>query len=67
MKPLNPYRGGPEPQPATGVELVELVAFYKRTADQNGEPYDPEWDRWIAEDRGEARFDTPDLRYGPAS
>jgi len=48
--PLNPFKGE-EPEPASGEELVELVAFYKRTADQNGEPYDPEWDRWLAEAR----------------
>jgi hypothetical protein len=47
--PLDPYKGQ-EPEPLTGQELRELVAFYKRTADQNGEPYDPEWDQWIADD-----------------
>lgn len=46
---LDPY-GGPDEEilPLKGKELAELVAFYKRTADQNGEPYDPEWDRWLA-------------------
>ena len=51
-KPLDPFAGPAEEELPTGEELVELVAFYKRTADQNGEPYDPEWDRWVREDRG---------------
>lgn len=50
MKPLNPYEGPEETEPLTGFELAAEVAFFKRTADQNGEPYDPEWDRWLAED-----------------
>jgi hypothetical protein len=50
FKPLDPYEGT-ETEPLTGQDLVELVAFYKRTADQNGEPHDPEWDRWLAEDQ----------------
>lgn len=54
-KPLDPYAGPDEAELPTGEELVELVAFYKRTADQNGERYDPEWDRWIREDRGLTR------------
>jgi hypothetical protein len=51
-RPVDPYTG-PEDEikPRTGRELEEEVAFYKRTADQNGEPYDPEWDRWLEEDR----------------
>lgn len=51
---LDPYSGpgaSVDNDELTGRELRELVAFYKRTADQNGEPYDPEWDRWIEEDR----------------
>lgn len=47
-KPLHPFKGE-EPQPLEGEELAELVAFYKRTADQTGEPYDPEWDKWLAD------------------
>ena len=50
-KPLDPYAGsGEEIQPLTGQALIDEVAFHKRTADQNGEPYDPEWDRWLDED-----------------
>jgi hypothetical protein len=48
-EPLDPYRGE-ETEPLTGAALADLVAFYKRTADQNGEPYDPEWDQWLADD-----------------
>lgn len=47
---MDPYAGPEEIEPLTGRDLIELVAFYKRTADQNGEPYDPEWDRWLMED-----------------
>lgn len=50
MRMLDPFDGPEEIEPLSGLALVELVAFYKRTADQNGEPYDPEWDRWIEED-----------------
>lgn len=53
-KPLDPYAGPEETQLPTGQDLIEQVAYYKRTADQNGEPYDPEWDRWLELDaRGE--------------
>lgn len=52
MTLIDPYDGPDEDEPATGQELVELVAYYKRTADQNGEPHDPEWDRWLREDQG---------------
>lgn len=45
--PIDPYAGPAEIEPLTGEDLVELVAYYKRTADQNGEPHDPEWDRWL--------------------
>lgn len=49
---LNPYVGpSGEDEEWTGESLRELVAYYKRTADQNGESHDPEWDRWIEEDR----------------
>jgi hypothetical protein len=47
--PLDPFSGPEELPIPTHAELTELVAFYKRSADQNGEPYDPEWDRWLAE------------------
>jgi hypothetical protein len=57
-KPLDPYRGK-EIEPLHGQELIDLVDFYKRTADQNGEPHDPEWDRWLAED-AEGPDDEPD-------
>lgn len=49
---IDPYSGPDEIEPLTGQELVDEVAFYKRTADQQGLPYDPEWDRWIREDQG---------------
>lgn len=53
-KPLDPYSGPEEIQPLTGQDLIEEVAFYKRTADLRGEPHDPEWDRWLELDaRGE--------------
>ena len=49
--PLDPNgTWGEDIQPETGQALIDLVAFYKRTADANGEPYDPEWDRWLEED-----------------
>jgi hypothetical protein len=54
-KPLDPYAGPAEEELPTGTELEELVAYYKRTADQHGEPHDPEWDRWLAEDRGQGQ------------
>jgi len=51
-RPLDPYAGtADEIEPLTGRALQDEVTFYKRTADQNGEPYDPEWDRWLEEDR----------------
>jgi len=49
--PLDPYQGGAETPPLTGDDLAREVAFYKATADEHGEPYDPEWDRWLADDR----------------
>jgi hypothetical protein len=50
IPPLDPYEGPDEIEPLTGRELIELVAFYRRTADQNGEPHDPEWSQWLRED-----------------
>lgn len=48
---LNPYSGPPEEiQPLTGEALRREVEFYKRTADQNGEPYDPAWEQWLIDD-----------------
>jgi hypothetical protein len=52
-KPLDPFHGPEDSMIPPGPELEELVAYYKRTADQLGEPYDPEWDRWLAGDTGE--------------
>ena len=48
-KPLDPYVGE-EPQVLTGQALRDEIAHYRRTADQNGEPHDPEWDRWLTDD-----------------
>jgi hypothetical protein len=47
--PLNPYVGGEPPLPLVGQELEDEVAFLKRDADLTGQPYDPDWDRWLAE------------------
>ena len=50
-KPLDPYSGPPEPDDELrGLDLLREVAYFKRCADHDGLPYDPEWDRWIAED-----------------
>lgn len=62
--PLDPYTGPDEIQPLEGEELAELVAFYKRTADQNGEPYDPEWDRWLNRRLGAAGVAEARRRFG---
>lgn len=49
---MNPYTGPDEIEPLTGQALVDEVAYFKQVADATGEPYDPEWDRWIREDQG---------------
>jgi hypothetical protein len=46
---LDPYVGDEPPPPLTGQELEDEVAYFKRQADRRGEPYDPEWDQWLAE------------------
>lgn len=51
-KPLDPYAGPEEIEELTGEELAAEVAFYKRTADLQGLPHDPAWDRWLREDQG---------------
>jgi len=49
--PLDPYSNpGDGSPPLTGLALVQEVAFHKRTAAQNGEAPDPEWDQWLADD-----------------
>ncbi len=51
-QPLNPYSGdGEEVSDLTGEDLELEVAYFKKVADAAGEPYDPEWDRWLQEDR----------------
>lgn len=48
---LDPFSGPDEGfEPLTGEDLRREVAFYKQVADRNGTAYDPEWDRWLAED-----------------
>lgn len=47
---LDPFVRPGGTEPLTGQALIDEVAFYKRTADQNGEPYDPEWDEWLRND-----------------
>lgn len=39
-----------EVQPLTGLALIQEVAFYKQTADETGDEYDPEWDQWVRDD-----------------
>ena len=47
--PLNPYTGDEAPLPLVGQELEDEIAYFRREADLRGEPHDPEWDRWLAE------------------
>ena len=49
--PLDPYSNpGDGSPPLTGAALIAEVAFHKQTARLNGDPIDPEWDQWLADD-----------------
>jgi len=50
-KPLDPYSGPPEDPEPTSEQIAIDVAYFKRCADHDGLPYDPQWDAWLAGDR----------------
>ncbi len=51
--PLDPYSGEydieDEEPILTRAEMQAQVEFFKKLADRDGLPYDPEWERWIAD------------------
>lgn len=54
---FNPDAGAFETESDYWADVLEWVAMYRRVADENGQPHDPEWDQWEMEARARLEDD----------